>query len=758
MIHQGSTEGAAANAGRAYQIRVRRTLFWLAMASTFSQSANALDGSGNPPPPATTSGEQPVGSSAASTTELNGVTVSASGYDSRRDDTTSRIVVPHEELEKFGDATLADALKRMPGVTVSTGAPGKPGNVSLRGMGNGYTQILLNGQKAPLGFDLESLTPEMIESVEIIRSATADMRAEGIAGTINVTLRKASAGRNNSIKLSEATSRGLYSPGLTWQATKAGDKLSYVWTASLAQRNYLITENSLQTGVDSVGNENLLRPGEFHIRGRANSISMAPSATYRLSNGDKITLETLIEASRSTASSDNDYRTLIGDEVAHPIDHQYGLFDAAQVRADIGWNHAFTQEGGNLESKVTLTTNGQNGDFREHAYDAAGILNLDTRVDSRVRGHGVNSTGKYTLPYVENHLLEVGWDGGVTTRSERRTQTGQIVAGVDPDNSSLSFDARVARLALYAQDDWTVTKVWSLYYGLRVEQLNTRSSGDDFTAVSFRGRVVSPVVQSLWKFPGGSKDQLRLAFSRTYNAPPIAQLVPRPYTTTNNTALNPDTVGNPALRPELAVGLDLSFEHYWKDDAMISVGPYARSISHVLRTETVLVDGRWIASPFNGGNARAWGVEMDTHFFLDQLIAPAPHIDVRFNAARNWSIVDDVPGPYNRINDQIRVNSTVELEYRFSPAWNAGISYTFKTGGPVRVAAHQLDDSAARRALDIYALWTLSKATSLRMSVANLLRQDFVSGTEYFDNNGAMKLTTRRPSQATARIDLEIKL
>jgi outer membrane receptor for ferrienterochelin and colicins len=43
----------------------------------------------------------------------------AEAYDPRRDDTASKIVVNHDEIVKYGDTSVLDVLKRVPGVTVS---------------------------------------------------------------------------------------------------------------------------------------------------------------------------------------------------------------------------------------------------------------------------------------------------------------------------------------------------------------------------------------------------------------------------------------------------------------------------------------------------------------------------------------------------------------------------------------------------------------------------------------------------------------
>ncbi len=96
------------------------------------------------------------------------VEVKAGADTLRRNDSASRTVVGHEELVKYGDATVLDAVKRLPGVTVAGSG------VRMRGLGSGYTQILVNGDRMAPGFDLEALSPDAIEKIEIVRAATAE--------------------------------------------------------------------------------------------------------------------------------------------------------------------------------------------------------------------------------------------------------------------------------------------------------------------------------------------------------------------------------------------------------------------------------------------------------------------------------------------------------------------------------------------------------------------------------------------------------
>ncbi|WP_229263123.1 TonB-dependent receptor plug domain-containing protein [Duganella dendranthematis] len=82
---------------------------------------------------------------------------SAAKYDARRDDTASKTVVNAEEIQKYGDTSVNDVLKRLPGITIGGAAGRSGGEIRMRGLGAGYTQILINGERAPAGFAIDSL-------------------------------------------------------------------------------------------------------------------------------------------------------------------------------------------------------------------------------------------------------------------------------------------------------------------------------------------------------------------------------------------------------------------------------------------------------------------------------------------------------------------------------------------------------------------------------------------------------------------------
>ena len=133
----------------------------------------------------------------------------------RRQSTAAKIVIGREEIERFGDSTLGDVLKRLPGVTIG-GRPGRGGQIRMRGLGNGYTQILLDGERVPPGFSIDAIDPEQIERIEIYRAPTAETGARAIAGTINIVTRDGYTKRVNDLKVGASLEDGRLQPGIWW--------------------------------------------------------------------------------------------------------------------------------------------------------------------------------------------------------------------------------------------------------------------------------------------------------------------------------------------------------------------------------------------------------------------------------------------------------------------------------------------------------------------------------------------------------------
>lgn len=679
------------------------------------------------------------------------VTVAVDRYDARRDDTATKIIVTRDELVRFGDTTLAESIKRLPGVTVSSN-----GAITLRGLGNGYTQILLNGERPPAGFTLESLDPGSIERIEILRSATADLSTEAIAGTINIILRAATKTDAQQVTVGLATSRGKLTPTLGWRISDQGATHSYGLSVAASHRNFLVNEQAIEIGTDAAGQQNSLRTSSLQANGQQDQLSLTPSAKLKLAGNDTLSFQGFALAMRSRKYGDLRSQTLQGEPEQYARRDQRTDTSSTLLRGDVNWVHEL-EAGRRLDVKAGVNLAARNVEFGEQGFSTDGSITLDDVTRSHVRERGLSTAGKYSTPFMGDHTLALGWDWGISRRREDRVQYQRDLPGAVAVNSDQNFDAQVDRLAVYAQDEWAVTPHWSMYLGLRWEQISLRSQGNEFAAVRSIERLLSPLAQTVWKLPGTDNGQLRLGVSRTFRAPPIQALIPRPYTSTNNTPLNPDTQGNPALKPERAVGVDLSYERFAKSGAMFSVGGYARQIDGIIRTEVTQVGDRWVSSPLNGGPAHVWGIEMDTRFDVSKLADGAPPLEMRFNLTSGWSRVDAVPGPDNRVDKQVRLSSTLAADYRVNSQLKVGSSFTFKQVGRVRTSLREANYTGPRREIDVYGLLTASRWVSLRLSLSNLLRQDEVTGSRYVDEEGSLSAYSRRVSPMTVRAALEVR-
>jgi hypothetical protein len=226
-------------------------------------------------------------------------------------------------------------------------------------------------------------------------------------------------------------------------------------------------------------------------------------------------------------------------------------------------------------------------------------------------------------------------------------------AGVSLPGGDEFYESQVSRLAVYGQDEWNVTPAWSVYLGARWEGIRTSTAGNTYSEVKNSSSVLSPVAQTLYKLPGTKGDQVRLAVTRTYKAPGQQQIIPHRFTSVNNSQTEPDSIGNPNLKPELALGIDASYEHYWAEGALLSASVSSRSITDYTRSMVVSFDGaRWVSTPTNSGDARTYGLELEAKFPLKAVMDTTTNLDLRASLSRNWSTVDSVPGPDNRLDGQ----------------------------------------------------------------------------------------------------------
>lgn len=688
---------------------------------------------------------------------LPSVTVTAGKADQRRDDTVAAIVVGHAELIRQGDRVLADALKRLPGISI--GAPAGTasgttgGQIQLRGLGQGYTLVMLDGVPVPPGFSLDSLDPELVERVEIMRAATAQFSAQAIAGSINIVLKKSGKRRERTFKLGGSGSHGMPAGSATVQWADQDGRLSYALAGTLAHTGRRGLFDEWNRAYDADGGPTAVRHTPLTERVTSDTLELAPRLQWALAGEDSLAWQSLVTWRRVASRRQVLETSYLGGHTDYPDNDAAFSQDSGTVRSDLHWLHKLGQ-GASLDMKLGLDANHRGSDYLFQGVGAApGPANV-RRVDAGVDEVGMQASGTYRRTLGEGHALAAGWDAGNRRRTEFRRER-QLSPGGPPVLPDEDYAATVRRLALFAQDEWAVSARWSLYLGLRWESWRTASATGGAGPVDVRAQVWSPVLQSLWKLAG--KDQLRLAVTRTYKAPQIFQLIPRPYLNDNgNSPVNPDNQGNPALRPELAWGLDAAYEYYPAEGAMLGASTSLRRIDDMMLDRLYQDNGRWVATPVNHGRAQVRGIELEAKLPLSALWAGAPALDLRANVARNWSTVDAVAGPDNRLDGQLPWSANLGADYRLAgKPLTLGGNLHYQSGGPSRESNQLLAWQGARRELDLYALWKFSDQLRLRLSGANLLRQLERTRSLYADGGGSLLRTVDAGSYRTLRIMLE---
>lgn len=683
--------------------------------------------------------------------EVNGV----KGYDERRQDTASKIVVTQEEILRYGDTNIGDVLKRLPGVTIG-GVQGRGGAIRMRGLGAGYTQIMLNGEPSPPGFSLDSISPDNIERIEIIRSATAELSTQSIAGAINIVLKKAIVTAQRELKVGLMDEHGRVGLNASVQLSDKVGKISYSISGNAHYGEFGRPDASTEVRVKPSGEPEYIHRSNTESLGKFESVGVSPRINWMLDNGDILTSQSFVNANRFSNRNTQVTTTDVADEYLYLQENSKNTSDSSSIRTNLTYVHKLA-DSAKLDVRFGANYNQRDGENLSTAQSEKQIVNRSYVSESS--DNGFTYGGKYTAPFVEDHALAAGWDGGYSKRNDTNSRH-DVVTGtgpIKPANTQESFDANVNRLALFMQDEWAYSKALSIYAGVRWEGIETSSQGNTYTEIKNRSSVLSPILQTLYKIPGSKNDQVRVGITRTYKAPDTGRLVPRRFLSSNNSSTSPDSMGNPNLKPELAWGLDMGLEHYLNDGGMLSVNFFLRRIEDFTRT-TIINDGRYVAMPTNDGLATTRGVEFDAKFPLRSLMEDAPAIDFRANLAFNSSSVNSVPGPNNRLDSQTPVSANFGVDYKLDHVpLTLGGNYGFQSAGPVRISASQSSYGVPKRMLDLYALWKFDSKTNLRLSLANALHQDNFSSSTYVDRDATVLRMNTSKTNLMWRMNFEHK-
>ncbi len=115
-------------------------------------------------------------------------------------------VISKDKIRDLPDVTVAEAIGRLPGVTLQRSG-GEGSKIVLRGLDPKFSNISINGVKQAAtdpnnrSVDLSGISPELLSGIEVYKSPTADMDGDAFGGTINLVVSKAPDRAKNQFRL-----------------------------------------------------------------------------------------------------------------------------------------------------------------------------------------------------------------------------------------------------------------------------------------------------------------------------------------------------------------------------------------------------------------------------------------------------------------------------------------------------------------------------------------------------------------------------
>ena len=223
-----------------------------------------------------------------------------------------------------------------------------------------------------------------------------------------------------------------------------------------------------------------------------------------------------------------------------------------------------------------------------------------------------------------------------------------------------------------------------------------------------------------------------------------------------NTESTPDRSGNPALKPELATGLDIAYESYLPAGGLVSVGVFHRRITNLIRTDKPRLmtvpwapTDRWVITQVNLSKATTQGLELEVKGrageLFPSLFDPTTALSLRASLNLYRSTVGDIPGPNNRLEGQQPWQLNFGADYRMkSLPISMGFSAQIAPDFEVQQSDFQGQENFAARSVDAFAMMQVSKEDSVRVSV-NGLFQPKQGNRVYYTTLADFTVNERKP-------------
>ncbi|OAN52060.1 TonB-dependent receptor [Sphingobium sp. TCM1] len=128
-----------------------------------------------------------------------------------------------EDIGKFPDSNLAESMQRVPGIALARGDGGEGRNISVRGLGAGFTRVRINGMEGTSqtgssdiygagnngrSFDFNVFPTEIFSALSVRKTTSADVEEGSLGATVDLSAPKPMDQKEDFVL--SMTARGVY--------------------------------------------------------------------------------------------------------------------------------------------------------------------------------------------------------------------------------------------------------------------------------------------------------------------------------------------------------------------------------------------------------------------------------------------------------------------------------------------------------------------------------------------------------------------
>jgi outer membrane receptor protein involved in Fe transport len=182
-------------------------------------------------------------------------------------------VISSDQVGRFPDPNIGDALKRIPGIHVQYDQ-GEAKLISIRGTDPSKSTISINGTSMPGTGDnravgVDAIPADMVQSIEVSKAITPDMDGDAIGGAVNLVTRKAPYDKRLSVSLASGYNFLTEDPQINGNVIFGDryfkDKLGVIGSVSLYEQQLGSNRHNSSWETTKVGDKEYFLPNYLNI-------------------------------------------------------------------------------------------------------------------------------------------------------------------------------------------------------------------------------------------------------------------------------------------------------------------------------------------------------------------------------------------------------------------------------------------------------------------------------------------------------------